>query len=159
MLGAPHSSMLALHSLHVRHPSHSMKSAALLLLHLQAVPPGTNGGVSLLGIAAAAGGGVLMGVSYFVLQLLDSSLGLAPCIPSACLADAALIPLALCAGVLGSLLDSLLGATLQYSGFDERSKKLTSVAPRGEAAQWVKRVCGRNVLSNTGVNEIGRAHV
>ncbi|GAB4821976.1 hypothetical protein N2152v2_009022 [Parachlorella kessleri] len=130
------------------------KAPPRLITTLKVVPPGTNGGVSLLGIAAAAGGGVLMGVSYFLLQLLDSSLGLAPCSPSACLADAALIPLALCAGVLGSLLDSLLGATLQYSGFDERSKKLTSVAPRGEAEQWVKRVCGRDVLSNTGVNVV-----
>jgi uncharacterized membrane protein len=120
----------------------------------QVVPPGTNGGISLLGTAAAAAGGLLMGLCSYLLQLSDSYLGLAPCGPSTSLGDAVIIPLAMCAGVLGSLLDSLLGATVQYSGLDERSKKVTSAAPRpgSEDAQCVKRICGRDVLSNTGVN-------
>lgn len=118
------------------------------------VPPGTNGGVSLLGMAAALCGGLLVGAVFWLCQLADTALGLLPCAPAACTLDAALLfPLAASAGVLGSLLDSLLGATLQYSGFDRRSHKATSVPPRGPAeAQWVHRTCGRDVLSNTQVN-------
>lgn len=122
-------------------------------LPLQPVPPGTNGGVSFLGLASAGCGGLLMGATYSLAQLADAHLGLLPCGAAACGAHPALLTaLAGLAGLLGSLVDSLLGATLQYSGWDERSGKATSTPPTNGDARWVRHVAGRDVLSNTGVN-------
>jgi uncharacterized protein (TIGR00297 family) len=110
------------------------------------VPPGTNGGVSTLGSAAAAAGGLLMGCCYCGAAALSTALRGS----SSGAADWRLVPLALAAGMAGSLLDSLLGATLQYSGFDERSGR--AVSGRPPLGQPVKHVGGRDALSNTGVN-------
>ncbi|KAK9831954.1 hypothetical protein WJX81_002785 [Elliptochloris bilobata] len=94
------------------------------------VPRGTNGGVSLLGLKAGAAGGALMGAAFW---LAGGDLGLA-------------------LGTLGTLLDSLLGATLQYSGVHTASGRMASAPGPGMA-----RVCGRLVLSNDGVNALAAA--
>lgn len=51
------------------------------------------------------------------------------------------------AGLFGSLLDSLLGATMQYSGFDAAKGKLVSRPGPG-----VERISGLPWLSNNMVN-------
>ncbi|KAL4458697.1 hypothetical protein ABPG75_013562 [Micractinium tetrahymenae] len=141
------------------------------------VPPGTNGGVSALGTAAAAAGGALVGCVFLVAARLPRLLGLgidgldggsAGSAAEACWHQAStdwqLLPLALVSGLAGSLLDSLLGATLQLSLYDERSRKAVSArsaavvdhagpgSAGGKPAPQLKRVCGSDVLSNTGVN-------
>jgi uncharacterized membrane protein len=73
---------------------------------------GTNGGVTIPGLVFSLLGGTAVGVSYYlsVLYFVDSSV-LAASPPQ--------WPLMLAgsfAGLVGSLLDSILGATLQYSG-------------------------------------------
>lgn len=120
------------------------------------VPPGTNGGVSLLGTAAAAAAGIFVGGSHTAAAFLSHAARSSHAAAASCpTADWRLVPLALAAGLGGSLLDSLLGATLQWSGFDERSKKAVSGLPSGAAAAAaVKHTCGRDVLSNTGVNVV-----
>ena len=73
------------------------------------VPPGTNGGVSALGNAASAAGGLLIGAVYWGLGALlvgEEDAAAAP-------AQWPLVVLGAAAGALGSLIDSLLGADLR----------------------------------------------
>jgi uncharacterized protein (TIGR00297 family) len=72
------------------------------------VPVGTSGGVSLLGTAASTLGALFIGLIGYVLLCLETKLaGGDP------LRLSWIIPTALVSGLLGSLLDSLLGATVQ----------------------------------------------
>lgn len=90
------------------------------------VPRGTNGGVSALGLAASLAGGGFVGL---VVWLTGPPLFAAP---SASLAqDWQLVPLGMAFGLAGSLLDSLLGATLQETLFDEERRCIRSYPTKG----------------------------
>lgn len=73
---------------------------------------GTNGGVSIFGLLFSLLGGTVVGLSYYlsVLYFVDSTV-LAASPPQWPLVFAGSF-----AGLVGSLVDSILGATLQYSG-------------------------------------------
>ena len=110
------------------------------------VPPGTNGGVSVVGTGASVAGGLLIGLVFWVLG--------AALQPAAAAAAASplppqwpLVPLGAAAGFLGSMADSLLGATLQFSGWSER--KGVVVERPGEG---VRHISGWDVLDNHQVN-------
>ncbi len=72
------------------------KEKPFLITTLKPVEYGTDGGVSLLGLLATVGGSLVMGVLHFVF-----------------FADTALAFIVFLAGIFGSLLDSVLGATVQ----------------------------------------------
>lgn len=76
------------------------------------VPRGTNGGVTLGGLLFSLFGGLFVGLTYYItlIFLMDSAI-LARSIP-----QWPIIILGGVGGLLGSIIDSLLGATLQYSG-------------------------------------------
>ncbi|XP_051544735.1 transmembrane protein 19 [Myxocyprinus asiaticus] len=117
------------------------KSKPRLITTWRDVPAGTNGGVTLVGLVASFLGGVSVGVAFFCTQLLmvkDLHLAV-PQWP--------IILYGALAGLLGSLLDSFLGATMQYSGYDEAIRKVVSYE-----TQSVKRICGKLILDNNGVN-------
>lgn len=101
------------------------------------VPKGTNGGVSLLGLFSSVAGGGLMGLVWFLVDVVQS--GRFEGISS--------VIIGLTSGLVGSLLDSLLGATLQYSGWLEEEKKVVNRPLLG-----AKHISGFNVLNNEQVN-------
>lgn len=68
------------------------------------VPPGTSGGISLVGTVASAAGALLIGVVLTALLFLERLEAAPPWW---------VIPAALVGGLAGSLIDSLLGATVQ----------------------------------------------
>jgi len=113
-----------------------------LVTTLREVPTGTNGGVSVGGTAASVAGGLFIGIVFY-------SLGLALGPPPAAGGPPQwrLVPLGAVAGFFGSLVDSLLGATVQYSGYCQK-KRLVVDAP----GPTVTHVAGRQLLDNHQVN-------
>ena len=105
--------------------------------------PGTNGGISTLGTLASAGGGVCMGLCHATFLL-----------PPSAREFAALTYVGLVAGVGGSLLDSLLGATVQATYYDEERKLIVK-----KPSSTTKRVSGLPLLSNEMVNFVSTAAV
>ncbi|XP_029604104.1 transmembrane protein 19 [Salmo trutta] len=112
-----------------------------LITSWREVPTGTNGGVTPVGLLASFLGGLAVGVAYYISQiLLVRDLHLAdPQWP--------IIVYGAMAGLLGSMLDSVLGAHWQYSGYDESLGKVVNYA-----SVTTKRICGKPILDNNGVN-------
>ena len=55
------------------------------------------------------------------------------------------------AGLCGSLVDSVLGATLQYSALEASGKRVLNSRTDAEAAHGSRHISGRDVLSNAQV--------
>lgn len=117
------------------------KTKPRLITTWEEVPAGTNGGVTPVGLVVSFLGGLAVGLAYFVTQLLF--------ITDLHLADPQwpIILYGGVAGLLGSMLDSFLGANMQYSGFDASIGKVVSY----ESAT-TRRICGKPILDNNAVN-------
>lgn len=107
------------------------------------VRAGTNGGVTALGLGASAAGGCFIGAVFWAVGIVAPSLW--PTGWKAAAAQWQIVPLGLVLGLVGSLIDSLLGATVQYTGLVRG--KLTSRYSEGAV-----HVSGIALLSNNGVN-------
>ena len=117
----------------------------ILLTTLERVPPGTNGAISLVGTLASILGGVLMGLAFQLLRFLY------PAYVYHNPSDSFLYTTMLLgggSGLVGSLIDSLLGATLQETRLSEKSKKIAQTSSR----EKTKHISGMNLLSNEAVN-------
>jgi len=116
----------------------------LLITSLKPVPRGTNGGVSFIGLVVSSLGGLVVSFTFVVTewfcvethQWRSSPPQLAP-----------LLLIGLISGFLGSLIDSLLGATLQYSGLEARTGKVVEYEGPG-----IWHISGRPLLDNHSVN-------
>ncbi|XP_042191784.1 transmembrane protein 19 [Callorhinchus milii] len=112
-----------------------------LITTWEKVPVGTNGGVSPAGLVASLLGGMTVGLAYLLAQLmmvedLDSSPPQWP-----------LVAYGAVAGLLGSVLDSYLGAIMQYSGYDENSGMVVNhITPNA------RHISGKPILDNNAVN-------
>jgi uncharacterized membrane protein len=137
-----------------------------LITNLQRrVPPGVNGGVTCLGMAASAAGGLCMGAAVAgigwlsgetqpLVRIVSKALqqqGLSGPVLIA-LSDGAQqavfwLGLSLLSGLAGSVVDSVLGATVQYSGYNSSTGKVVA-----QPGPNVKHISGRAWLSNDAVN-------
>lgn len=108
------------------------------------MPRGTNGGVSWIGLIVSFLGGLVVGFAYFITVRLTAT-------PYMLLVSPPQWPLILCGGLgglFGSVVDSLLGATLQYSGIDEDGKIVDT------PAKGVRYISGLRIVDNHSVNLI-----
>lgn len=112
-----------------------------MITTLRAVPAGTNGAVSALGLAASALGGAFVGGLYWATSLFSGT------------AQAEVVLLGAATGLLGSLLDSVLGATLQATWFDTERHTICEER-RHAAAAAASHVSGADVLTNEQVNAV-----
>lgn len=88
------------------------KSEPFLITTWKRVPKGTNGGISLIGTLASTVGGLLIGITqYLILYYFSDSMLWAYAPP-----QWPILLFGALSGFLGSLIDSILGGTLQYSG-------------------------------------------
>ncbi|KAL6884627.1 hypothetical protein ACP4OV_010563 [Aristida adscensionis] len=115
-----------------------------LVTTLKPVRKGTNGGVTLQGLLAAMAGGLTIGLAFVVVGLFT-----AECSFDMALRQLLVLPISAAAGLLGSLIDSLLGATLQFSGYCSVRKKV--VSKRGPT---VTKISGMTILDNDAVNAV-----
>lgn len=113
------------------------QSRPRLITTWKEVPAGTNGGVTPVGLVASFLGGLAVGTAYFLTQLL--------LVKDLHLADPQwpIVVYGGVAGLLGSMLDSFLGAHMQYSGFDSSIGKVVCY----ESAT-TRRICGKPILDN-----------
>lgn len=117
------------------------KSSPRLITTWEKVPVGTNGGVTVVGLVSSLLGGTCVGLAYFLTQLLfvnDLDIS-APQWP--------IIAFGGLAGLLGSVVDSYLGATMQFSGLDESTGLVVS-----SPARETKHIAGKPILDNNAVN-------
>ena len=113
-----------------------------LITTLKSVARGTNGGVTMVGLVCSLAGGTLIGISYYIALLLFTT-------SVSCTPQWSVVFIGSMAGLVGSLIDSLLGATIQYSGYSEEIKKVVNAPGNG-----VKHISGYNIVSNHAVNFI-----
>jgi len=119
------------------------KADPFLITTLQRVPKGTNGGVTPAGLAASLAGGLLVGLAYYLgIAMAASRADLAAAPP-----QLTIVLVGGAGGLLGSLLDSLIGATLQFSGRDGKTGRIVEVAREG-----VVPISGKMVLDSHSVN-------
>ncbi|XP_075164656.1 transmembrane protein 19 [Haematobia irritans] len=115
-----------------------------LITSFRKVPRGTNGGVSFIGILVSFMAGVAVGFTYFITVYFTAPVHMMLISPP----QWPLIVWGGIAGLYGSLIDSILGATLQYSGIDEE-KKIVDKPDKG-----VRYISGLRILDNHSVNLI-----
>lgn len=115
-----------------------------LITTFKVVRRGTNGGITKAGLQAAAAAGTVIGLAFVLPGFFTKS-----CTNDVFLKQLLVIPLSAVAGLAGSLIDSLLGATLQFSGFCSVRNKVVS-----KPGPTVKRISGLSILDNNGVNVV-----
>lgn len=110
------------------------------------VPPGTNGGVTIMGCVWSAIGGALIGVSTVAMDVIT---GISP------LNFFRMIFFGAVSGLVGSFIDSLLGATLQTSYWEPETKMVYH-----HPAKWsvsAQHIAGIDLLNNFQVNLVSVA--
>ncbi|KAJ7180341.1 integral membrane protein DUF92-domain-containing protein [Mycena crocata] len=112
----------------------------------KSVPPGTNGGVSVGGTLASFAGGIAMGLIMSTCLILENS----SCRSAWFEITKELVIWGGSGGLGGSGIDSLLGATIQTTRYDDERKL---VVEDGEKSK-LKVISGWDILTNNQVNVV-----
>lgn len=112
-------------------------------LFLKAVPPGTNGGMSLSGTLASVAGGIFIGLIYYVYDLMFNY---------SQRSQLSVILFSMICGLIGSIVDSLLGATVQATYYSKTRKCIAKSLRKASPDDDIVKVAGINLLSNEAVN-------
>jgi len=110
-------------------------------LFLQEVPPGTNGGMSFLGTMASILGGGFIGVIFWGMCWFKFS-------------QFPMVIVGVLCGLIGSFVDSLLGATIQASYYCNEMKKIVKLPKDRNKRSSVSLLSGFDFVSNEAVNFI-----
>ncbi|XP_003692221.1 transmembrane protein 19 isoform X1 [Apis florea] len=113
-----------------------------LITTLKRVPRGTNGGISWAGLFMSFLGGIIVGLSYYLTVLITVDTVVLQLATS----QWPVIIIGGIGGFIGSVIDSVLGATLQYSGINEKGFLVE------HPGKGVKHISGRQILDNHSVN-------
>lgn len=124
-------------------PALSSEQPRLITNPLVKVPKGTNGGVTMLGLVCSAFGGFICGLTYYIFTLICVNRELLLRSPP----QWPLVIIGTIAGLLGSMVDSVIGATMQFSGYERSTGKIVSKPKPGVV--WVS---GAEILDNHSVN-------
>lgn len=119
------------------------KEDPILITSLRRVPRGTNGGVTLVGLIVSALGGIVVGIGFYLTIFICANRESLQSSP----AQWPVIIIGLFAGFFGSVIDSLIGATLQYSGIDTKTGKVVETPAEG-----VHHISGIRLFDNHSVN-------
>lgn len=125
------------------------KSDPILITSFKTVPKGTNGAVSLMGFVSGVTGSFVISVLYVLFRFNEFS--------SIFSLIASLLFLTF-TGLVGTLIDSLLGAILQASFVDSSSNKVIEIDGGYQlhiskfVNSKVQSISGTDILSNNGVN-------
>ncbi|EPQ53185.1 hypothetical protein GLOTRDRAFT_117242 [Gloeophyllum trabeum ATCC 11539] len=124
------------------------KTPPILITTLKPVPPGTNGGISGVGTLASLAGGIAMGATLAACLAIENSV----CRADAWAVSAQAVAWGGFAGLFGSLIDSLLGATVQMTKYSATSKRILTDESAPPKDAEIKVVSGLNILTNNQVN-------
>lgn len=105
------------------------------------VPRGTNGGITFLGLFWSALGGFLISMGTIILDWISGT---------EITNIFTLLMYGTTCGLLGSLLDSILGATVQSTYYDEDKKQIYVGANVKDVS--ILHICGYEILTNAQVN-------
>ena len=121
------------------------KEKPRLVTTFQEVPHGTNGGISVLGTFASMAGGAFIGIIFWVMSLrgFDDKIDQPSQYP--------MILVGLLSGFLGSLIDSVLGATVQATYYSPEKKCIVKKLSSTDKME-ISCVSGIDILSNEAVN-------
>lgn len=116
-----------------------------LITTFRPVPAGCNGGVTMNGFFFSVLGGFLMGLGQLSMDII-SGLEVQPL---------QVLLFASLSGLVGSILDSVLGATVQATYYDKEKKLI--YCNRDDDLKDVEQICGYNILTNAQVNALSVA--
>jgi uncharacterized membrane protein len=121
------------------------KGLPILITTGKPVPKGTNGGISAIGLMVSLLGGLAVGFANYAMLIYTIDADMLARSP----AQWPIIVAGGFAGLVGSLVDSILGATLQYSGFNRKTGVIVE-----QPGKDVVHISGRRILDNHSVNLI-----
>lgn len=124
-------------------PAFSSSRPRLITKPFSKVPRGTNGGVTLVGLLFSAVGGFICGLTFYIFTLICVSREVLLRSPP----QWPLLIVGTIAGLVGSIVDSILGATVQFSGYEKSTGKIVSNS--GANVVWI---AGSEILDNHSVN-------